>query len=70
MVQLRVQMIVFFDMLNIRTNVVCIIHSEFKSHGHPHKEIIDILNHGKGSLIPVHVTSDCSTLYSSIWNIW
>lgn len=60
----------FFDMLNSRANVVCIIHSEFKSYGHPHKEIIDILNRGKGSLIPVHVTSDCSTLYSSFWDIW
>lgn len=60
----------FFDMLNSRANVVCIIHSEFKSYGHPHKEIIDILNRGKGSLIPVHVTRDCSTLYLSTWNIW
>ena len=61
---------IFFDMLNNRANIVCIIHSEFKSHGHPHKEIIDSLNRKKGSLIPVHVTSDCSTLYSSFWGVW
>ncbi len=58
----------FFNLFNNFFNVICIIHSKPDSYGHPHKDVIKYIEN-VDNLVPVHVTDDTQTQYSSIVRI-